>query len=42
MHWVLVIGQEGKRYSIIDPGYRNKKYLDEYGDFWSYIVYQKE
>uniref|UniRef100_A0A7C6EIY6 Peptidase C39-like domain-containing protein n=1 Tax=candidate division WOR-3 bacterium TaxID=2052148 RepID=A0A7C6EIY6_UNCW3 len=41
-HWVVVTGKSNGRYSIVDPGDRNKQFLDEYGDFWSYMVYQKE
>lgn len=38
-HWVVVTKKNGNDYSIIDPGYKNRKTLSDYnGLFWNYIV----
>lgn len=41
-HYVIVTEKEGNRYKIIDPGYRDLEYLDQYGEFWSYFIVSKE
>ncbi|HDQ44770.1 MAG TPA: hypothetical protein ENN17_04610 [bacterium] len=40
-HWVLVTGKEGDQYNIVDPGYKNKHFLSDYGDIYSYVVVEK-
>ena len=39
-HWVRVVGKQGDRYVILDPGGRNDQYLDGYnsGYVWGYVV----
>jgi hypothetical protein len=40
-HFVVVTGKKGNRYTINDPGPLEHEYLDQYGDFWSYIIVKK-
>lgn len=40
-HFVVVAEKVGGRYRIVDPGYRNVEYLDQYGEFWRYYIVKK-
>lgn len=40
-HFVVVTEKVGGRYRIVDPGYRNVEYLDQYGEFWRYYIVKK-